>query len=208
MRIVSLFDHSGNMVRPWAEAGHECYCYDIKYMDGPEMTDGPLTVKWEKFKTGGSITRIYWDAFDKNQPDFGEYDILFAFPPCDHLAVSGARWFKGKGLKALASAIALVAIAAELADKAALFSMIENPISTLSTYWRKPDYIFQPYEYGDPYYKKTCLWVSENFKMPEPNPVEPVEGAKIHMMPGDSKQKERRSITPEGFARAVFEANK
>ena len=90
--------------------------------------------------------------------------------------------------------------------------MIENPISRLSSAWRKPDYIFHPYEYGDGYTKKTCLWVGNGFIMPKSAPVEITKPGFIHRMSkkkGQSREDRTndRSATPMGFARAVYKAN-
>jgi len=85
--------------------------------------------------------------------------------------------------------------------------MLENPVSTISTYWRKPDYTFHPYEYGDPYLKKTCLWVGGGFVMPQKAPVEPTEGQKIWKMPPSKDRGRLRSKTPAGFAKAVYQWN-
>jgi hypothetical protein len=93
--------------------------------------------------------------------------------------------------------------------------LIENPVSTLSTYWRKPDYKFDPCDYAgyldDPapeaYTKKTCLWVGGGFRMPAKKRVEPVLGSKTHLLGPSEERANLRSVTPAGFARAVFEAN-
>ena len=92
--------------------------------------------------------------------------------------------------------------------------MLENPVSTLSSYWRRPDYSFDPCDYGgwldppdDAYTKKTCLWTGGGFKMPEKKPVAPVEGSKIHLMTSSEDRGDLRSESPEGFARAVYFAN-
>ncbi|MEO9300096.1 hypothetical protein ABFY71_19125, partial [Devosia sp. RY10] len=74
-----------------------------------------------------------------------------AFPPCTDLAVSGAAHFAGKAAKNPAfqdEAVAMAKVAAALGDKYNVPYMIENPISVLSSKWRKPDYSFHPYEYG------------------------------------------------------------
>jgi hypothetical protein len=86
------------------------------------------------------------------------------------------------------------------------FWALENPVGRLKDYLGKPAMYFHPYEYGDPYTKKTCLW--GNFNMPEKNVVMPVEGSKLHRLPPSPDRKKIRSITPPGFARAFFEANK
>ncbi len=65
---------------------------------------------------------------------------------------------------------------------------------------------FQPCDYGDPYTKKTCLW--GNFNNPIKNPVAPTEGSKMHKYPPSKDRQMLRSITPPGFAKAFFEANK
>jgi len=90
--------------------------------------------------------------------------VLFAFPPCTTVAVSGARWFKGKGLGGLIEALQLFDVSLRLAEWTRAPYMIENPVSTVSTYWRKPDYTFDPFEFAgyagpaDAYTKRTCLW--------------------------------------------------
>jgi hypothetical protein len=140
--------------------------------------------------------------------------ILFAFPPCTHVAVSGARWFRDKGLGALVQALRLFDAALRLAEWTKAPYMIENPVSTVSTYWRKPDYLFDPCDYGgygaestDAYTKKTCLWTGNGFIMPRPKRVEPVDGSRMHRLGYSKERATVRSVTPKGFAQAVFEAN-
>ena len=199
MIALSFFDYSGVMMLPWAKAGYECHCFDIQGNHNPAHPN--ISHHQEDIADNG----LYWaSSFSRNRDE-----IVFAsfFPPCDHLAVSGARWFKGKGLRALARAIELFAYSAEIAEKLGAPYLIENPVSTISTYWRKPDYTFDPCDYGDPYTKKTCLWTGNGFVMPPKNPVEPTDGSKMHKLPPGPERKQIRSQTPEGFARAVFEAN-
>ena len=186
--VLSLFDLTGNMVKPWSEAGFETLCVDIQR----DYTD---IVKWI--------------------PPRNKYAIVFAFPPCTNLSVSGARWFKDKGLAGLGAAIALVERARDICEWSGAPWMIENPISTLSTYWRKPDHIFHPYEYtgfepADNYTKKTCLWTGRGFVMPRPNrsALSPKPDDRIHKAPPSVGRANFRSATPMGFARAVFQANK
>jgi hypothetical protein len=87
--------------------------------------------------------------------------------------------------------------------------MLENPVGMLSSYWRKPDYTFQPWQYGDTYTKKTCLWTGGGFVMPDAWHVRKPAGTveSIHLMPPSADRGDKRSVTPAGFARAVFEAN-
>lgn len=85
------------------------------------------------------------------------WDMIIAFPPCDHLAVSGSKHFKQKiedGRQAYA--IAFFLLFTKLKCKRVA---IENPKSIMSTHYRKPDQIIHPYQFGDPFKKTTCLWL-------------------------------------------------
>lgn len=187
------------MVEPWAKAGFLCYCVDLKHPPGEHREGNIIYV--------GADVREWL-------PPFASIKILFAFPPCTHVAVSGARWFQDKGLGTLIEALQLFDAAVRLAEWTRAPYMIENPVSTISTYWRKPDYIFDPCDYGgylcragDAYTKKTCLWTGNEFVMPSPRRVLPKEGSKMHKLPPSINRQALRSITPRGFAQAVFEAN-
>lgn len=86
-----------------------------------------------------------------------KWDMIIAFPPCTHLAVSGARWFKEKekdGRQQKAIDFFMM-----IANANSPFIAIENPVSIMSTKWRKPDQIIQPYYFGDSFQKTTCLWL-------------------------------------------------
>lgn len=82
---------------------------------------------------------------------------------------------------------------------------LENPVGRLKHFIGPPIMYFNPCDYGDPYTKKTCLW--GKFNTPEKDPVEPVEGSKLHRLSKSSRREMLRSITPGGFARAFFKAN-
>jgi hypothetical protein len=139
-------------------------------------------------------------------PPRGVYGILAA-PPCTHLAVSGARWWKKKGQKALLEALSIVDACLRIVlVTEPVFWALENPVGRLVHYLGPPKMYFNPCDYGDPYTKKTCLWGS--FNEPIQNPVRPVEKSPIHYMPPSPKRPELRSITPPSFARAFFEANR
>lgn len=194
--ILSLCDRTGNMVKPWAENGHNCMIVDIQHEPGEH--------------TKGNITRVGVDIRYWIPPKI-DYEICFAFPPCTNLSVSGARWFKSKGLRGLIDGLEIVEACRKICEWVGSPWMLENPVSTLSTYWRKPDYSFNPCDYGgyldpsgDTYTKKTCLWIGNGFKMPVKRPVEPTDGSKIHRLPPSADRGDLRSETPLGFARAVF----
>ena len=202
MIVISCFDHSTNMVKPWANAGYKCYCVDIQHPKGEKVD-----------KDNPNIIRVGADLLDWVPPR-GEIAFASFFPPCTDLAVSGARWFSGKGLDALWKAIRLFSVSTKLAEWSGAPYMIENPASTISSYWRNPDYTFHPWEYGgylatpgDAYTKKTCLWVGGRFIMPEKRRVTPLEGSKMQLLPPSEDRANLRSETPMGFAKAVFQAN-
>lgn len=206
---VFLYDKTGVMSRPWIEAGHLALIVDLQHKEGLEYVGDGL------YKLGTDLRNGYEDVIQaiKSIPNTGVV-FTFAFPPCDHLAVSGARWFKGKGLRKLSLAVDLFATAAEFCEEIGAPYGIENPVSTISTYWRKPDYLFHPYMFTrykaeDNYTKKTCLWVGNGFKMPgEARDVSlGAPDDRIHKCKPGKDRADIRSITPEGFARAVFEAN-
>jgi len=228
--VISLYDFTGEALKPWAEAGYACYAFDIQHLD----------TKVEGYANGGFIR---YEGLDLH--DFSTYQDLFfrfngrkvafgmAFPVCTDLAVSGAAWFKKK---AEADPLFQQRAAQHAIDCASLFDdlgcpyFIENPVSVLATKWRKPDHTFHPYEYGgyiakddaqhplwpdyiadrDAYPKKTCLWTGNGFVMPPKVPVEPESGhSRQHLKLGgkSAKTKNIRSATPRGFAIAVMAAN-
>lgn len=198
---IFLYDLSGKSAEPFAAAGWDCYCVDIQH---PGNT------------SRGNIHFIQADARRwKPTRDMVERCRFFAaFPPCDDLAVSGARWFKGKGLHALSDAIELFAVAAEWAEFFEVPYLIENPRSTISTYWRKPDLTFDPCDYSqlapsEHYTKKTCLWTGGRFIMPPKTSLPgPPAANVIRDMKGKGRDRANaRSVTPSGFMQAVFNAN-
>lgn len=200
--VLSLCDRTGNMVQPWIEAGYEAITVDLQ--------DSP-TANPARHHFVADVTTWRYPL------KFGPPSIVFAFPPCTHLAVSGARWFKDKGLPALIEGLTTVNACREICEASGAPWMLENPVGTLASYWREPDFTFDPCDYGDPYTKKTCLWVGGGFIMPPkinqgdmfapPTTVAPTMGSMIHRMPPSDDRGDLRSITPMGFARAVLRAN-
>jgi len=234
--VLSLYDFTGEACRPWAEAGYECYAFDIQhYRQG-----------WtQSFEGGGSITYRHADLHDfKTHKDiFMEFSgrrLVFgmAFPVCTDMAVSGAAHFKRKAERDpefQTKAVKYAVWCSELFEDLGVPYFVENPVSVLATKWRSPDFRFHPYQYGgyipdseaehprwpeyiaakDAYKKQTCLWTGGGFVMPDPKLVDPEKyhgnGYSTSMMKlgGKSQRtKDIRSATPRGFARAVYEANK
>ena len=204
---IFLFDISGVMAKPWLDAGYECWTVDLQHP--PAYATGGIT-------SDGNLHKVRWDLTKPWLPPIDRNRIAFvaAFPPCDHLAVSGARWFIGKGLRALSLSVEMFATASEFCEWADAPYMIENPVSTISSYWRKPNFRFHPHQYTgyeptDNYTKQTCLWTGGGFVMP---PAFVTEGLgapdnRIHMCPPSAERHNIRSTTPAGFAQAVFAAN-
>ena len=230
--VISLYDYTGVAVRPWAEAGHTCLCYDIQH-EGSKV---------EIVAGGGSIHYLKADLYNVEtnvllHEEHLNEDVIFAmaFPVCTDLAVSGAAWFKAKAEKDpefQKKAVQNAVRCSQMFKSWGVPFYIENPVSVLATKWRKPDYRFHPYEYGnyikagqevhplypeyiapmDAYSKRTCLWTGGGFIMPEKKPVEchnfgnSTQHAKLG---GKSmKTKNIRSATPRGFAEAIYQANK
>jgi len=126
------------------------------------------------------------------------FDLMIAHPPCTHLAVSGARWFKDKQ-KEQAEALDFVRLLLNAPiDKIAL----ENPISIISSRIRKPNQIIQPWQFGHGETKATCLWLKN---LPCLVPTNIVEGreAKVHRMSPSPDRWKLRSATYKGIAQAM-----
>ena len=128
------------------------------------------------------------------------WDLMIAFPPCTHLAVSGARWFKDKK-REQEEALEFVR---KLMGARLPMVALENPVSVISSKIRRPDQIIQPWMFGHPETKKTCLWLKG---LPLLEPTNIVEGreARVHnMSPGPNRWRER-SRTSQGVADAMAE---
>lgn len=130
----------------------------------------------------------------------GGWDMMLAFPPCTHLCVSGARWFKDKREEQEA-ALAFVRL---LLDSPPPKICLENPVGIISTKIRKPDQIIQPWMFGHGETKATCLWLKG---LPKLQPTNIVEGrtARIHRMPPSPDRWKERSKTFQGIANAMAE---
>ena len=127
-----------------------------------------------------------------------KWDMMLAFPPCTHLSVSGARWFKGKVEEQKHAIDFFMAMVNAPIPKIC----IENPIGVMSTRYRKPDQIIQPWQYGHGETKATCLWLKN---LPKLTPTDIVEGreARVHRMPPGPDRWKERSRTFQGIANAM-----
>lgn len=205
--VISLCDLTGNMVQPWVEAGYAAFLVDPQH--GTTRIEGPVT------RFAGTAE----DAMDYigHLIRCGDVAMVFGFPPCTDMAVSGARWFKDKYAKDPLFQAKAVMVAEQCRTIGRLSGapyMVENPVSVLASAFGKPQHTFHPadytaYEPGDNYTKKTCLWTGGGFQMPAPA-KDMTLGApdnRIHFASPGPERANFRSATPMGFARAVFEAN-
>lgn len=198
--VLFLCERSGNMARPWCEAGFDVITVDLQPADWLHQRRRHLRL----------------DVCDMEKGFLPQCAFVGAFPPCTHLAGSGARWFKDKGLPKLIEGLATVEACRSICEATGAPYFIENPVGTLATYWREPDYTFHPVHYrgyapepeADDYTKKTCLWTGNGFVMPDRKPGEPTLGSMMHRLPPSEDRADLRSETPLGFAYAVFEANR
>ena len=178
MKILVACEYSQIVTRAFRALGHEAYSCDILPTEGnPE---------WHI--QGDALGHLYG------------WDMMIAFPPCTHLAVSGARWFPAKIADGRQQAA--IDFFMKLANVDIPKIAIENPIGIMSTVWRKPDQIIQPWQFGHGETKATCLWLKN---LPKLQPTDIVNGraARIHhMSPGPNRAKERARTYP-GIAKAM-----
>ena len=175
--ILSLCDRTGEWSRPYKEAGYEVIRVELS--EGHDVR----TYQLSRNKVWG----------------------VLAAPPCTVFAISGARWTRTPTdmLHGLSIVDACLRIAYVTKPQ---WWALENPIGTLHRFIGEPTLTFQPYWYGDPYTKRTCLW--GRFNRPKRNDVHPEDGSKMIKHGGGSEDtKIKRSTTPAGFAKAFFEAN-
>jgi hypothetical protein len=201
-RIFDLCGGTGAWSRPYAKAGYEVFIVDPK--DVREDTSARLVqLDLRDFIMG--------DALCGYQPIHG----ILAAPPCTHFAGSGAQYWKKKDMDGRTDDHLLIVDACIMIIQLykPVWWILENPVGRLPklrSELGKPRMYMQPYEYGDPWTKKTCLW--GDFNEPKKNPVEPIrytkQGSWTQQLGGKSERTKRlRSITPAGFAQAFFEAN-
>ena len=205
--VISLCDLTGHMVAPWVEAGYRAVLVDPQH--GTTRTEDGVT------KLAGTIEDAM-PLIGELIRD-GEVAMVFGFPPCTEMAVSGARWFKSKyAADPLFQAKAVMV--AEQARTVGRLSgapwFVENPVSVLASAFGKPQHTFHPadytaYEPADNYTKRTCLWTGGGFVMPQPakDPSLGKPDNRIHFASPGPERANFRSATPMGFARAVFHAN-
>ncbi len=175
MRVLVACEFSGTVRDAFRAAGHDAMSCDLLPTEAP----GP--------HYQGDVRDVLDDG----------WDLMIAHPPCTHLAVSGARWFKDKRQEQ-EDALAFVRL---LMDAPVPRIAIENPVSVISSRIRKPDQIIQPWQFGHGETKATCLWLKG---LPALVPTHVVEGreARVHRLPPSADRWKLRSVTYPGIAAA------
>ena len=137
MKILLACEESQTVTKAFRALGHEAYSCDIL----------PASGGYTQWHIQNDVVEVLKD----------QWDMIIAFPPCTHLASSGAAWFEAKradGRQQQAIDFFMI-FANHPCEKIA----IENPVGIISSYYRKPNQIIQPWQFGDSYSKRTCLWL-------------------------------------------------
>lgn len=190
MKILVACEESQAVTIEMRKLGHEAYSCDIEPCSGGHP-------EWHIQVDALELLKMKWD-------------MILAFPPCTDLAVSGAAWFaeKRKDGRQQKSIDFFMKFAKADCERIA----IENPVGIMSTHWRKPDQIIQPYQFGHKEQKKTCLWLKglptlketenvyeEMCKLPKK------ERERLHYLPPSEDRAKIRAKTFPGIAKAMAE---
>ncbi len=176
MKVLIACEFSGVVRDAFTEKGHQAVSCDLL----------PTDKAGEHYQ--GDVRDILNDG----------WDLMIGHPPCTHLAVSGARWFKDKKEEQKYAIKFFMSLVNAPINKLA----IENPISIMSTRYRKPDQIIQPWQFGHGETKATCFWLKN---LPKLKPTKIVKGreARVHKLPPSKDRWKLRSITYQGIANAM-----
>ena len=166
MNILIACEESQTVCKAFRAAGHRAFSCDVLPCSG-----------------GRPEWHIQGCAIETAYSTFYEWDMMIAHPPCTYLSVSGLHWNKRRPERA-AQTEAAAAFFMKFADLEIPYA-IENPVCCMSSRWRKPDQIIQPYEYGHDASKKTCLWLN---KLPKLKPTRRVEPRIVNNLPRWSNQ--------------------
>lgn len=190
--ILDVCGGTGSWSAPYRKSG-----YDVRIVDPAD------DIQAEYAMTVSKLLRLY-----RRKP-FPVYGMLLA-PPCTHFAVSGARWWDIKDWLGMTDeSVQVVKDCMQLVRLCKpKFWALENPVGRLPDYIGPYKMTFQPCDYGDIYTKRTCLW--GEFNPPRKRQVEPLLGSKMHTQYGgaSTRTKRMRSVTPIGFAKAFYRANR
>lgn len=216
MNVLVACEESQRVTIEFRKLGHKAYSCDLLECSGNHP-------EWHIKKDVTLLLNgncIFHTVDGVEHEISGKWDMIIAFPPCTYLTVTGNRWYNYEkyGDKAIQRMLDrndaikfFMTIANADCDKIA----IENPVGIMSTQWRKPDQIIQPYQYGDAYEKRTCLWL-KGLSMLSPTKIVEIPDriqfksgktmAKWYVEAGNLSKEQRalvRSKTFPGIAKAM-----
>lgn len=218
MKVLVACEESQRVTMEFRARGHEAYSCDIIDCSGghPEWHIKedvlPLLNGNCEFKTEDGTTH------EVN----GKWDMIIAFPPCTYLTVTGNRWFNverygEKALKRIEDRKDAIKFFLSFANADCDKIAIENPVGVMSSEWRKPNQIINPWQFGDPFEKKTCVWLKGLPNLEATDVVEiperkqfasgksmPTWYADAFRLPKEERAKLRSKTFP-GIARAMAE---
>lgn len=207
MKILIACEFSGIVRDAFSARGHDAWSCDLlpserpgNHIQGDVL--GYLRGREWFYKTGKVMAGFGKNASEIQIEDskLEKWDLLIAHPPCTHLAVSGARWFKEKQSEQQEA----LEFVQTLLDCQIPRIALENPVSIISSRIRKPDQIIQPWQFGHGETKATCLWL-KNLPLLKPTAVVAGRVPRVHRAsPGQDRWKER-SRTYQGIANAMAE---
>jgi hypothetical protein len=176
MRVLAACEFSGRIREAFRSRGHDAWSCDLEPALEP------------------SSFHIQADV----RSHLAGWDLIIAFPPCTYLTKAGASWRNDWRDDQTRQAVEFVRLLWEAGNRV----VIENPVGSLSTLWQKPTQIVEPYWFGDPYFKKTCLWIKG---------LAPLEIGDDYITGPcrrwitDNRNPRRRSLTFPGIAKAMAE---
>jgi hypothetical protein len=180
MRVLVACEFSGIVRDAFIAKGHDAMSCDLLPTEKP----GP--------HYQGDVLEILNDG----------WDMMIAHPPCTYLSKAGARWWNVPGREELSRAAFWFVIQLYLAPIKKI--AIENPRGKLNGYWRNPDQVIQPYNFGDPYSKATCLWL----KNLPPLMSTKILNTHVPFMPSNTGGKKRGQKHSSGIARTQKQASR
>jgi site-specific DNA-cytosine methylase len=210
LRMLAACECSGRVRDAFSSRGWDAWSCDLE----PSETPGQ--------HIEGDILQVFQLLREKTPFEQG-FDLIIAFPPCTDLSLAGAVWWKQKQADGRQQAAA--GFFMEMVSAPAPYVAVENPRGIMSRLYQPPDQVVEPWWFGDPFAKKTCLWLKNLPELAADNPVEPTgrvttgggswrtdkANGKTGMhknwedSQGRARRKILRSITPQGFARAASE---
>ncbi len=218
MKVLVACEESQRVCIEFRKLGHEAYSCDILECSGGHP-------EWHI--KGDAISTMYMPGAFVTQDGtfhigYTKWDLIIAHPPCTYLTVTGNRWFNidrygEKAEKRIEDRKEAINFFMKFANANCEKIAIENPIGCMSTYYRKPDQIIQPWMFGDAFEKATCLWLKGLPNLIPTNIVKPEERIKFESgktmpkwyadswhLPKEERARQRSKTFP-GFAKAMAE---